>query len=570
MQSQSRIMKLFITLLMLLSAGCASDRPPSGGPVESTPLQIIFSDPAPGSVNVSQKKIRLTFSNEISARQLTGSLLFYPSAGNYDISVNGREAEIWLHKPLESNRTYTLALDKNLQDYRGRSFTAPYTLAFSTGPVIESGAISGTVLNENWSPVTNALVLAFFDQGNFISGGKELLSREPDYLVQADRSGSFAFSHIKKGSYRIFAVIDRNNDRRYNYRTEETAQSSAELVSSDPKTSGDLTLRVTGLQSDTGTLVSCRSTTREQLEVTLSRPVLTPSFDPDNFEILHALSGTPLPVTAWYSKNRSMSEREFILITASLKPSEPYLLREKKSGESGNITFYGSDIMPSKQQLTVTVLPENRSNTAYLDRAWPYLGKAVILNFSRPAERMSVSRAVTLAENGANGEIPLQFSLIPIDSRTFALKPESGFKPGISYSVRINTESIDGTASKPVVSTFRTATKENTGTLTGTCSANGKYIIVEARAAGSASAYRTTAQRTKNGTFHYTFPELPPGSYTVSAFVPSGNKEPEPWRLWNPGSIIPYRAAEPFGIHSGAVMVRPQWTTSRIDITIKQ
>jgi hypothetical protein len=569
MQSIPRIMTVLFTLLILLCTGCASDRPPSGGPADTTPLQVIFSDPAPAAINVTSGKIRLTFSQEISARQLTNSLLFYPAVGNYDITVNGKDAEIRFYKPLENNRTYTLSLDRNLRDYRGRTFSAPYTLAFSTGPVIDTGTIGGTVLNENWSPATNALVLAFAEQPNRNGGTTNLLTGEPDYLVQANSAGIFTFSNIRSGAYRIFAVNDRNSNRRYNYRTEETGQSSSELVYSNRRESTGLVLRLSGMQSDIGTLVSCRSITRDKLEISLSKPVMTSSFDAGNIEIRHAGSKTLVPVVAAYSKNRSMLDREFIIVTAGLEPAVPCLISlrtDEQNGKTGGIAFYNSSRSYAKQPLSVTILPENRSDPAYLDRAWPSLGKVVILELSAPQEESAVSRAITLEETGNGTQENLRFSLIKIDSRTFALKPDGGYRAGHSYRVSINSGS--GLTAKPVISRFKAAAKEDSGTLTGTCFAAGEYVVVEARAAGSAASYSTTAVRERNGAFRYTFPELPPGSYTVSAFVPEGKKQPEPYRQWNPGSLAPYKPAEPFGLHPGPVMVRAQWTTANIDIHI--
>jgi uncharacterized protein (DUF2141 family) len=571
MQSTSRIMTVLFTLLTLLHAGCASDRPPSGGPADNTPLRVIFSDPAPASTNAASGKIRLTFSHEISARQLTNSLLFYPAAGNYDVSVNGKDAEIRFYQPLDNNRTYTLSLDRNLRDYRRRTFSAPYTLAFSPGPAIDAGTIGGTVLNEDWSPATNALVLAFADQADKNSAATNLLTGEPDYLVQANRAGTFTFNNIKPGSYRIFAVNDRNSDRRYNYRSEETGQSSVALVSSSRKESTGILLRLTGLQSEAGTLLSCRPITQKQLEISLFQPVLTSSFDAGNVEIRPDGSSALVPVVAAYSKNRSMLDREFIVVTAGLKPAQPYFISlrsDEKCGKTGEIAFYSSSLSSLGQPLSVTILPENRSDPAYLDRAWPLFGKAVILGFSTPQDAAEIDRAVTLAESGNGTKGTIRFSLIKIDSRTFALKPEGGFKPGQYYTVSVNTGTIAGKTAKTVVSRFRTAAKEDTGILSGTCFAQGDYVVVEAKAAGSASSYSTTAQREKNGVFRYTFPELPPGSYSVSAFVPSVKKQPEPYRQWNPGSLAPYQPAEPFGLHAGPVMIRAQWSTANIDIHI--
>ena len=164
MHSFSRIMKICFILLLWLHGGCASDRPPSGGPFDTTPLQVVFISPAPSSVNVSTDRIHLTFSHYISGRQLLDALHFSPSIGAYDIDVKGNQVEIKVFKPLEKNRTYVITIDKNLRDYRGRTFPAPYTLAFSTGPVLDAGIISGKVINADFSPAANALLLAFTER----------------------------------------------------------------------------------------------------------------------------------------------------------------------------------------------------------------------------------------------------------------------------------------------------------------------------------------------------------------------------------------------------------------------
>jgi hypothetical protein len=368
MQSTSRITNVFLILLLSLASGCASDRPPSGGPPDTTPLQVIFSDPAPSAVNVSTNSIRLTFNHDISMRQLLNTVIISPPIGDYDIAVDGKKTEIKGFKPLEQNRTYILTLDKNLRDNRGHTFSSPYTLAFSTGAFIDSGTISGKVINTDYSPATNALILAFAEHPE-TSGAASLLQREPDYFIQADASGAFSFNHITRGSYRIFAVNDRNHDLRYNPATEEIGLSSTAVI---PTGSADLLFRLSGMHGNNAGL--------------LSQPV------------------SKLPATA------------------------------------------------------------------------------------------------------------------------------------------------------------------ETGTISGTCFASGQSVIVEA--SSLTASYRTTASRDRNGAFHYSFPELPPDSYTISAFVPSTSNKPDPERQWKPGSIEPYQPAEPFGFYPEKITVRPRWTTEHIDIRV--
>ncbi len=359
-------MHVFLLLLLWLAGGCASDRPPSGGAADTTPLQVILSDPEPSALHVATNTIRLTFNHDVTARQVIKALHFTPSVGGYDITIGEKNTVLRLDRPLQKNQTWILTLDKNLRDYRGRTLAAPFTMAFSTGAVINSKTISGTVINRDCSPATNALLLAFAERPE-TAGNGNLLTREPDFFIQADASGVFSFRYLPAGSYRIIAVNDRNNDLRYNAGMEEIALSSMNLV---PAGTSDLLFRLSG------------------------------------------------------------------------------------------------------------------------------------------RERASQS-------------------------------PPGSKAP---------------------------ATTE-TGSISGTCVTSGQYVIIEA--SGSAGSYRTTASRDRKGTIHYTFTELPPGSYIVSAHVPYGNKKPDPKQQWNPGSIDPFQPAEPFGFYPEKVTVRARWTTRNIDITIK-
>lgn len=370
MPNTFRIITVFIALLLWLTGGCASDRPPSGGPLDRTSLQVVFSDPAPSALNVSTDRILLTFNYALTGRQLLNALRFSPDVGGYDIAVSGKNAEIKFVEPFEKGRTYTLTLDKNLRDYQGRTFAAPYSLAFSTGAIIDSGTIGGKILNRDNSTAKNAIVLIYADNPAK-PHGNNLLNEKPDYLLQASSSGVFAFNHIRAGSYRVIAVNDRNHDLRYNSKTEEIALCSAELV---PTGSSSLLFRFPEPESN---------------------------------------SGKPLPI------------------------------------------------------------PLNK--------------------LPRSAER---------------------------------------------------------------------------GTISGKCFAKGAEVVVEAKSSDSNSSCSTMALRDKNGTFHYTLPDLPPGSYTLSAFIPSVKHKTEAYPQWNPGSIEPYQPAEPFGFFPEKVMVRAQWTIENIDIRI--
>jgi hypothetical protein len=330
------------------------------------------------------------------------------------------------------------------------------------------------------------------------------------------------------------------------------------------------------VQSDTGGIVSCTPLGRQLLEIKFGRPLNIASFNPEKLEIRHAISQTLIPAVSWFSKNHSPYEREFLIVTGKLQPNEPYLISyipDDGKGTIRTIPFYASSRPEGNQPVSVTIAPENRSNPAYLDLAWPSLGKVVLIKLSAPVAESALSKAITLSETVSGAESNLHFSLIKIDPRTFALKPANGFQPGRSYSVSVHAANFMGSIdkpdqAKPVVAQFRTAEKKETGSISGTGHASGMYAVIEAKVSGSPSTFSTTARCDKNGTFRYIFPELPPGSYTVSAFIPSGSKPPAPYQQWNPGSIEPYRPAEAFGFFAEPVKVRAGWTTEHIDIQI--
>ena len=364
MQGASRITLFIFALLLLLATGCASERPPSGGKTDDTPLQVLASDPAPESVNVTRQRIQLTFNQEITARQLLKLLVMTPSIGRYDIAQNGKSASIQLDNQLESNRTYLLTIDKNLKDHRGRTLPAPYSLAFSTGSTLDSGVMSGKVLNADGSPAAQAQLLAFAERTS-AADKESLLTRKAEYVTQSDASGAFSFQHLAAGSYRVVAV---------------------------------------------------------------------------------------------------------------------------RHHESGFRQMIGS-------------------------------------------EKIGLS-SMTLISTGAS-ELLLRF-------------PETSQNLTKEKAISASTDS---------------------GGISGRCFASADAVIVEAT--NAATSWRMLASRDRNGVFFYSFPKLPAGSYTVSAFLPHLGKKADAEQRWFGGSIEPFLPAEPFGVYPAKVTVRARWMTEHVDIHIK-
>lgn len=209
-------------LFWSVAVGCASDRPPSGGPVDSSPLQIISSEPRYTAAGFSSETmIRITFSHPVSGRELLKALVISPSVDNYDIAARGKTAEIRIFEPLKPGSTYRIILNKYIRDIRGRNLDNTAIIAFSTGPVTDASVIAGKVYLYNLKPASDALLLAF---------SKSDSGTEPDYLVQTGTDGSFQLDHLAAGKYRIIAVKDTNRDLRFDRSSETVAVPDRALV----------------------------------------------------------------------------------------------------------------------------------------------------------------------------------------------------------------------------------------------------------------------------------------------------------------------------------------------------
>ena len=94
-----------------------------------------------------------------------------------------------------------------------------YTLVFSTGDRIDSMMVTGTVQDCNTlQPIKGATVLLYKDQAD----SAIFLSR-PDAAGKTDDWGFFCIRNIQDTVYRMYALVDENNNNMYDPETEKVA-----------------------------------------------------------------------------------------------------------------------------------------------------------------------------------------------------------------------------------------------------------------------------------------------------------------------------------------------------------
>ena len=102
---------------------------------------------------------------------------------------------------LQLNQTYIISISRDLSDEHKVKLSQGIQVAFSTGPQIDKGLISGSVDYEKDA----SLNLWKIQNGN---DSLAFYKRIPDYVIDASSEGFYEFKFLSPGQYRI-AAVDR-------------------------------------------------------------------------------------------------------------------------------------------------------------------------------------------------------------------------------------------------------------------------------------------------------------------------------------------------------------------------
>lgn len=563
---------LFVLLFPLLFGACAVDRPPTGGPPDNTPLSVTASTPETGTVNTSPQTIQLDFSHYVRREALTKSIYFSPSVDDFEVSVHGREARIRIYSPLKQNRTYTLTLRNDLKSlYGDHRLDKSWALSFSTGPVIDNGSIEGQAWTPRMSPATDVTVMAFLPTNGTSLPGKQ----SPEYLTQTGPSGAFRFEHLAPANYRIVAITDSNGNLRYDPESESFAVAAARAVAPDaPATIRPVNLRLSDGSQVGPTLRSCQTINNREIEVTFSRSVPSESIDLSWFSIENTTSGKQLPILGYFSLSRSNDASSWRLLTGKMNKESWYRLHFSDGQASSALTFYGNDQQERYPALSLAIIPADGAESVIAETIRPGSAPAAELRFNLPVVESSLTPdVVNLGLVEPTGTRSVACTITRIDSRTYAVKPSGGFLQGRSYSLQVDMSGIDSltgvtpTGTRLVTSSFNIAGKEMYGEINGLGKAMAERLVIEARLQGPEEFMKRIEVRPDTTTgefsFSFSFTDLPPGRYVLSAFKPSDVSG-----SWNAGSVEPFAPADAFIAKS--VEVRAGWSTDdvRLDLPL--
>lgn len=200
----------FIPLIILLISlsKCANVIPPEGGPRDTIPPILIKSSPSNNSKNFNGQKITLEFSELIQLKNAKEEVIITPSMGkDTKFTYKKNIATIEPGNKLDSSTTYSISFREVIQDLNEGNPSEGLKLAFSTGEIIDSLQIFGSVYS-----LLEGRPLEKFNIAIYTSDTVDITRHPPSYISRSDKKGRFSVTNLKPGDYYIYAWEDKNKN----------------------------------------------------------------------------------------------------------------------------------------------------------------------------------------------------------------------------------------------------------------------------------------------------------------------------------------------------------------------
>ncbi len=208
--------------MMIFSPGCANTTtPPSGGPKDTIPPVLTAIYPGLGDTHIptGKTKIVLEFNEYVKVQDAKSLFLSPPMEKAPKYRMKGKGLVISFEEPLDSGKTYTMDLTNAIVDNNEGNPYPGFTLVFSTGGTVDSMMVTGLVQDcNNLEPLKGATVLLYKDHAD-----SAVFLKRPDAAVKTDEWGFFCLRNIQDTVYRMYALIDENNNNKYDPDAEKIA-----------------------------------------------------------------------------------------------------------------------------------------------------------------------------------------------------------------------------------------------------------------------------------------------------------------------------------------------------------
>jgi len=226
-----RVLTPALTFLLLVLAApmvtrsCANtSTPPSGGPKDTIPPVLLACEPVYNAINCpvdpKSSAISFIFDEYVQVKDANQNIfLSPPQVKKPQWKMKGKALIIYFKEPLDSNTTYSLDLGNAVSDNNEGNPFPKFVYSFSTGSIIDSLFVSGTVSNAASLLQEKGITVLFHKD----LSDSALFNKLPDAAAKTDDWGYFTVRNLKNIPYRVYAIKDENGNNKYDPETDMIA-----------------------------------------------------------------------------------------------------------------------------------------------------------------------------------------------------------------------------------------------------------------------------------------------------------------------------------------------------------
>ncbi len=195
---------------------CARTTQPNGGPKDIAPPQLITSSPTNGQKNFKGKNIELEFDEYLKLKDPKEEILITPSSGpETKFLIKKNKLTIIPQYDWQDSTTYSIAFREGIQDLNEGNAADNLHLAFSTGSIIDSLQVNGSIDEAFAEKIPEKITVAAFQLDTF-----DIFRHKPTYFTKANKKGKFSIQNLKPGQYYLYAFDDKNKNFKVDSKSE--------------------------------------------------------------------------------------------------------------------------------------------------------------------------------------------------------------------------------------------------------------------------------------------------------------------------------------------------------------
>jgi hypothetical protein len=218
---QNRIAISVLVFTAIIANRCAQIGTISGGPKDLDPPEMVRSTPKNFTTNFKGKKVKIDFNEYVQLKDVNQQFNISPPLKKKPlVSVFKKSVIVQYTDTLKDSTTYTLNFGNSIVDNNEGNILRNFDFAFSTGSYVDSMCVRGKILDAfSLLPDKEPLLAMLYKSMEDSAPCKEV----PLFTARTDKDGYYSINNVKPGTYKLYALKDKNFNYKYDPASEQFA-----------------------------------------------------------------------------------------------------------------------------------------------------------------------------------------------------------------------------------------------------------------------------------------------------------------------------------------------------------